>query len=204
MPSKPNIAILIVAAGASTRFGRPKQLLPWRNSTLIGHAINSAIALQKAHIYVVLGANYRLIKPEIAASGVHILNNENWQEGLGSSIAVGAKYLLENATDLNGVFVMLGDQPLISVAYLEAMHTEFGKGAHKIIATSYGDKKYGVPTIFDVSFFAELTKLCDDKGAKGLINQNLDTVTAVDLKPILTDIDTQEDYENLRKTSRQS
>lgn len=203
MPKPANIAVLIVAAGSSSRLGRPKQLLPWLNSTIIGHAINTAFELQKERVYVVLGAHYNLIKPEIAASGVQILKNENWQEGLGSSIATGVLRLNSDHKTVDGVLILLADQPLITATYLEEMCILFDKQHRHIVATRYGKNGIGVPALFGRSYFDQLCQLSDDKGAKALIEQNRDKVIMPALLPNVTDIDTQEDYNKLRKANPQ-
>ena len=201
MPTTTNIAVLIPAAGTSRRIGSPKQLLKWRDSTLIGHAIETATGLNQNKVLVVLGAYYDRIRPEIQRFDIQILKNDNWKIGLGSSIASGADFLLTSGDSFNGVLVLLPDQPLIVPFYLKAMIDKFKAGQKQIITTSYGNGKYGVPAIFDKSYFKELSLLNDDRGAKDLIKKHSKFVSVIDIVPLVTDIDTEEAYNKIYKAN---
>jgi molybdenum cofactor cytidylyltransferase len=194
-----NIAVIIPAAGSSSRLGKPKQLLKWKKNTLLGHAIATVNELKNIELYVVLGANLESIQKEIKQYKTNILHNRNWKNGLGSSIAVGAQKLLDEPQKIDAVLIHLADQPLISSLYLKALIEKFQKDKNQIIATSYGEDKYGVPAIFDKSYLRELSKLDDDKGAKKLIANNQKQVSSVGIQPILSDIDTPDDYAHLLK-----
>jgi molybdenum cofactor cytidylyltransferase len=199
---KPNIAILILAAGESSRMGTPKQLLKWKNTTLIGHAIATA-QKAKASTITVLGANYEVIKAKINHDKVEILKNDNWELGLGNSIAFGVNNILKRDTNFDAILVMLADQPLIDSAYLNNMLEKYKKGMSQIIATSYKSKKQGVPVLFDAIYFKELSKLNDDKGAKVIIQKYSKNVSAINADNLVSDIDTLEDYERLYNASHQ-
>ena len=204
MPSITNIAILIPAAGASKRIGSPKQLLKWGDSTLIEHAIETAKELNQKKILVVLGAYFERIKPQIEKSDIQILLNEDWENGLGSSIAIGTDSLLKSGDTFSGLLVLLPDQPLIVPFYLKSMIEEFKAGKNQIIATSYGQGKFGVPAIFDKSYFKELATLRDDRGAKDIIKKYYKFVSSVDIIPLINDIDTEEEYDKIYKANHQS
>ena len=193
----PNIAVIILAAGASTRIGTPKQLLKWKNTTLLGHAIITAKKLNTKDIIVILGNNYALIKSKINNSGIQILNNKNWKNGLGNSIAFGVNNILENKSNIDGILIMLSDQPLIDSEYLNSLINKFIIGKHQIIATSYKSGKQGVPVLFDRIYFNELSKLNDDKGAKAIIEKYIKNVLVINGEQIVSDIDTLENYKNL-------
>ena len=182
------IAVLILAAGASTRMeGGPKQLLPWKDSTLLGHAIEQARQLTES-VFVVLGANADEIK-EIIPKNVKIIYNPNWEQGMGTSISVGTKHLFKSNSNLSGLLIMLADQPFLDFSYLRKIKTEFEKDKYKIVATSYG-KKLGVHP----SLFLELSKLNQDVGARHIIEKyKSDTIPIFpDGKQI--DIDTKNEY----------
>ena len=203
MPSESNIVILIPAAGASRRIGSPKQLLKWGDSTLITHAVETAEELSQKEIVVVLGAYYDRIKPEIDNRSIRILKNVDWDNGLGSSIAVGMEYLHKSGDTCDAVLILLPDQPLIVPFYLKAMIEKFKVGEKQIIATSYGNGKYGVPALFDKKYFKKLMTLSDDRGARELIKQSIKYVSSVDIDPLISDIDTEEDYDKIYKANHQ-
>ncbi|MFT4668915.1 MAG: molybdenum cofactor cytidylyltransferase [Flavobacteriaceae bacterium] len=203
MPSESNIVIIIPAAGASRRIGSPKQLLKWGDSTLISHAIDTAEELGQKEIVLVLGAYYDKIKAEIDNRSIQTLKNEDWENGLGSSIAAGVEYLVKSLDTCDAVLILLPDQPLIVPFYLKTMIDKFKVGENQIIATKYGSGKYGVPALFDKKYFEKLRGLTDDRGAQELIKQSAKFVTTVDINPLISDIDTEEDYKKIYKANHQ-
>lgn len=197
MPSNTNIAVLILAAGASTRMGITKQLLKWGNSTIIGHAIEVAQELNIANYYVVLGANYQEINSEIEHYPIQILKNEDWKLGLGKSIAFGVKHIKKSNSNIDGILITLADQPLINAGYLNSLIASFNVGKHNIIATSYHNGKQGVPVLFDKFYFDDLSQLSDDNGAKSILLKYSENVSIINASDLILDIDTFEDYESL-------
>ncbi len=198
-----NIAVLIPAAGASSRMGTPKQLLKWGATTLLGHTIETALQLKAQETVVVLGAHFRKIKEGIAAYECVILEHVNWESGLGSSIAFGMKHLLQTDLKVDGVLILLGDQPLIDAPYLQSMVKAFTPGEQQIVATAYGTQKCGVPALFDTLYFDELSVLSEDQGAKAIIERHTTSVLTLPAPPNSLDIDTPEDYERLYNANHQ-
>jgi len=202
LSSKPNIAVILLAAGASSRLGAIKQLLPWKGTTLLEHSIETISNLNCSDRFVVLGANHNLIKSKIDFSKVKVLVNNEWKLGLGSSIACGANHLLQNGFEVDAVLIILADQPLIDSKYLNSLIDTFEVDEKQIIATSYGNHKKGVPALFDKAYFKELSELNADKGAKTIIDNYSENVTTVNAEHLVFDIDTREDYEKLYKANR--
>jgi len=198
MEESPNIAILILAAGASTRMGSPKQLLSWGNATLLEHTISQAEQCEVDDVYVVLGANHQKISTKIKTSDVTIIISDNWQSGLGSSLASGVKYLQNSNTNYIGVLIMLADQPEVDSVFLNSMIRKFKARAGQIIVTNYDDQ-VGVPAIFDKMYFDQLSVLEGDRGAKKIIGENLAYVTTLSPKTSFIDIDTKESYDRYHK-----
>ncbi len=203
MSQKPNIAILILAAGDSSRMGTPKQLLKWKNTTLLGHAVETAQKLNTLKLIVVLGANHNLINTKINNYQVEVLVNKSWEKGLGSSISFGVNHLLKSNTNFDAVLIMLADQPLIDSVYLNKVLDKYEIGMSQIIATSYKSKKQGVPVLFGAIYFEELSQLDDDKGAKVILQKYSKNVSAISANNIVSDIDTLEDYERLYNANHQ-
>ncbi|MGZ0016888.1 nucleotidyltransferase family protein [Yeosuana sp. AK3] len=193
------LAILILAAGNASRMGFPKQLLKWKDSNLLQHAINSVKAIKNNGIYLVLGANYDEIITEINTKNVTILKNETWNEGLGNSIAFGVAQISKFQPEIEQVLIMLADQPLIDTHYLNLLiNTHFQKQSH-ITYTLYKNQNLGVPAIFNKPYFEELSQLKGDKGAKNLLEKYSDIVVSIDGSEVISDIDSKEDYEVLFK-----
>lgn len=177
----------------------PKQLLKWDNSTLLGNAIETALKLPVNQVIVVLGAHRNLIKKEILHYPITILNNENWQKGLGKSLAFGVEYVTASKQKIDGILVTLADQPFVDSGFLSKLINEFHTKEHPIIATSYKNKKCGVPAIFEKNYFKELQALNDDFGAKHLLKKHKTSVKIITPKSENLDIDLKADYEKLYK-----
>lgn len=192
-----NISIVILAAGASKRMGKPKQLLKWGDTTLINHAINTAVAINSKETLVVLGAHFELIEKNIKNSEVTILNNIYWENGLGKSIACAIGYLQKSQSSVDGVLVILADQPFITSDFLKLMISKFEINRNQIIATSYGNDKLGVPALFGASYFEELSQLKEDFGAKLILKKYHSDVKCIFPPTENMDLDTNEDYINM-------
>jgi molybdenum cofactor cytidylyltransferase len=201
MSNQSKIAILILAAGGSSRMGRPKQLLKWKGSNLLDQTISKAIQLKSEEVIVVLGANSDKIIPRIDQNKVNILVNQNWELGLGSSISEGMKFIIMSYPDLQGVLMMLSDQPLIELDHFLSLIDVFSSGNRQIIATKYSDGKLGVPAMFDKFYFKDLCDLHSDFGAKKLFSKYSDNVKSVNNDQSAFDIDTHKQYLELYRAN---
>src|SRR5690606_28450568 len=141
------MSVLLLAAGNSSRMGgNTKQLLPWGDTTLLGHAIQEAKKVTGS-VLVLLGYHSEAIKQSIGEQA-DILINPQWEKGMGSSISLGTKNLLKKDPLLKGILIMVGDQPFLDASHLGELLEKFQNHAAKIVGTSYGDG-LGVPTLFD-------------------------------------------------------
>lgn len=190
------IAIIVLAAGNSKRMGESKQLLPWGNSTLLGSVITNVLTANASPIFVVLGAYKNEIKEKINLSKTIVLSNENWQNGLGSSIALATYEIDKKYPEIDAILFVLADQPFISSNHLNVMIEHHNKVKEVIIMTKKGNYR-GVPVLFPRKFFSELIELSNDEGAKQIINKNKNQVIEVLTDDDITDIDTFEIYETL-------
>lgn len=190
-----SIPILILAAGTSTRMGgETKQLLPWADTTLLGHAIQQATQVSET-VVVVLGAKSDMIEQRIP-SQVETIVNPDWEQGMGRSISVGMEHILNLCKTMDGLLIMLGDQPLLDADYLKELVNCFNNGDYTIVATSYG-KRRGVPAIFSPLVVTELSGLNQDVGAKQIIEKYADRAKGMDPEGKEIDVDTMETYHRL-------
>ncbi|GGZ92580.1 nucleotidyltransferase family protein [Algibacter mikhailovii] len=197
-----NIAVVILAAGASSRMGKPKQLLDWGGSTLLRHAIKTIKEVKVADIVVVLGAHSETVAHSIQDDSISAIVNSNWHMGLGSSIACAVSHILESKQNMEGVLFVLADQPFVTPIYIENMLARFKNGEAMIIGTSYDNNKMGVPALFDSSYFSELALLNGDNGAKDVLIKQKEKLILLNPGFENIDIDTKEDYRRVLKQLR--
>ena len=189
-------AILILAAGNSSRMGKTKQLLPYKNATLLEWAIEQAQKSVVKNVFCVLGANKEVIEKQLTSNIVEIIYNPNYKDGLSTSIVKGIEFLLNYNFD--SVLIMLADQPHVTSEYLNSLIEASKNNPSKLIASNY-QGSVGVPAIFPKNYFNDLLDLKGDKGAKNFLLQQNNNVIKVNSTQNLLDIDTPEDYQHLLK-----
>jgi molybdenum cofactor cytidylyltransferase len=193
-------AVIILAAGSSSRLGKPKQLLKYNGESLLQHMLGIAMAADVRPIIVVLGANGLLISKEIKAAvpPSHIVFNGEWREGIASSVRSGIRALQGADPLADGVILAVCDQPYVTTNLLNSLLAEQGKSGSPIVASAYergaGVQVIGTPVLFHKSMYPELMALKGDTGAKKLIRQYTDSVATVPFPGGDTDIDTEADY----------
>lgn len=187
------VGIIILAAGQSSRLGKPKQLLPFRGTSLLRHAVQAAIQANIGPVVVVLGANFPLIAPELNGLGVLTVNNHEWPEGMSSSLRAGLSTLIKAYPLTEGAIFMVCDQPFISKSVLLCLMEVQHKTGKPVVAAVYAGKM-GTPVLFHSSFFGLLAQLKGDKGARSLIAEHKGQVEVVPFEKGAFDIDTQADY----------
>jgi molybdenum cofactor cytidylyltransferase len=203
-----NVAAVILAAGGSSRLGRPKQLLTFRGETLVRRAVRAGAEAGCDPVIVVVGAMSSTIRSEVDAiresriasspapgddARATVVENAEWQNGVGTSIRRGLEQL---DGSVQAVVLIACDQPFVDasvIAELIAAHEKTGK---PMIASRYA-KTLGVPALFDRSCFADLRGLPADSGAKSLMTTRPNEVAAIAFEKGAIDIDTPEDFERL-------
>lgn len=176
--------------------GSPKQLLPYQNNNLLQHAIDTASGTGFSPVIVVLGARANEIVPTMKNDNIITAENEEWQEGLGSSVRAGISTLMKYTPEADSVILMLCDQPFVTSALLKQLAETKAATNKNIIASMYRDTA-GVPVLFDGSFFPDLLQLRGQEGAKKLLLQYAEDVATVLFPEGAVDIDTPEDYQTL-------
>ena len=191
--------IIILAAGASTRLGKPKQLLQYRGKTLLTHAINEAVNSNADAVVVVLGKDANLFKKELDEKKVRVAINSSWEEGMASSLRLGMDTLLKDKPYIDAVIFMVCDQPHISSSILNELIITQQKTTKQIVTSNYGDSM-GPPALLHKKYFEELMKLSGDAGARKIIQKNMNDVATILFPEGNIDIDTAEDYEKLKNS----
>ncbi|GAB2706047.1 4-diphosphocytidyl-2C-methyl-D-erythritol kinase [Hymenobacter frigidus] len=192
------MALLLLAAGASTRMGRPKQLLPYHGRTLLRHAAETAVSAGCAPIVLVTGALHDELLAEIVGLPILAERNPDWETGMASSIRAGLAAVAAAAP--RAVLVMLTDQPLVTPELLQQLIVQQQATQAPIVAAAYGET-LGVPAIFDKSLLPELLKLQGAQGAGRLIARLGAAVGQVAFPAGLLDVDTPAQYTALLQGS---
>lgn len=188
-----NTAAIILAAGASTRFGKPKILLDWRGKPLIRKAVEDALLSGLSQVTVVIGAVVDPVIEILRGLPVNIVVNERWQEGQSASIQAGLAALRDDA---GSAIFLLADQPAVSPELLRRLIERHAATLAPIVAPRVQGKR-GNPVLFDRDLFAELLQIQGDTGGRVLMNRyGLEHVDWDDPR-LLLDIDTPEDYQKL-------
>lgn len=181
---------LILAAGASTRLGQPKQLLPYRSGTLLGYVVETARACRFEQLLCVLGGAVRAVRSAVDFAGVEVVENHGFEEGCSSSIAAALSALDVRCERL---VLLLGDQPGVSADTVAALLE--GCGGAPVGACAYENGR-GHPLVLHRSTFGELAALHGDRGVWKLLDRRAGELREVPIAgPIPRDIDTWEDYE---------
>jgi molybdenum cofactor cytidylyltransferase len=184
---------VVLAAGASTRMGRPKQLLEIKGQALLVRTVEAALASPLWPVVVVLGAHAEKIRPVLARLPVLVVENPAWSEGMASSIRVGVTTLRQFSRMLDGALVALCDQPAFSAETIVQLIGAQRATGRSIAAARYRGR-HGAPALFLREHFTALAELTGEEGARLFLNGDPGRVAAVDLPELAVDLDTPADY----------
>lgn len=194
-------AIIVLAAGASVRFGTPKQNLLFKQTTLLQYSINAALASKAGCVLVIVGTETGSAKTSTSNHRLQFLINDQWKEGMASSIRCGIQYVVTNKPSVNSALLMACDQPFVDTGLLDKLVTLQQETGSAIVACRYGDTQ-GIPAIFARQLFPELLQLTGDSGAKKMIVKYKASSTVVNFPQGIIDIDTPEDYRAIQNNER--
>jgi len=198
---RPFVSGLVLAAGASTRLGRPKQLLPFGATTLLGRVVSEARAATTLdEIVVVIGGAAEQVRHHVDLAGATIVENPQFGEGCSASYRAGVEALDPRA---EAVAVLLGDQPGIETTVVDTMVHEWRRTRDRIMLASYRARE-GHPLVFARALFPLLTALRGDKAAWKIVDAHRDWIRPVPVdRPHPRDVNTWEEYQDLlRDTAR--
>ena len=186
------ISAILLAAGESKRMGRPKQLMPFGESTILEQAIDNLLNSAVSETIVVLGHRAEDLNKTIAAKPVKIAINPNYQQGMSTSIIAGLNMIDSKA---QAVMIALGDQPFVDSQTINTLMEAF-TAHNKGIAIPVYQGKRGHPVIFAIRYKDELLRLKGDIGGREIIDRHPDDVleVAVNCEGVCIDIDIMNDY----------
>lgn len=193
-----HVHVVVLAAGASSRFGSAKQLVRVNGRPLMLSAVSRAVELAGHSVTVVLGANAAELAPLLRHSPASVAINREWQEGIASSIREGVS---RAPTTADGVLIMLADQAAVTTEDLRRLASTWRRDTASIAAAQYAGT-IGVPAIFPRWCFRELNELRGDRGARVLLQRHVDRVVRVTMPGAEVDIDRPEDLLTLEQNAQ--
>lgn len=190
-------AAIVLAAGASRRLGRPKQLEPWGESNLLGHIVSKTTSFPVEEVWVVLGHEFERILEETDLGEAGVVENPEWEEGIASSLRVGLD-ALTRLSRCETALIVIGDQPDLSPDVVEQLLTAHQSGDKPVTIPKYRYSR-GNPVVVDRSLWPRLMSLEGDDGAKRLWQAHPEWVAEVWFSsPGPRDVDTESDVSDLR------
>ncbi len=192
-------SVMVLAAGASTRFLGTKLLAEIQGKTLVERALDAIPSVEVRETGVVLGNKAQEVARAIGArKGVRIVINDDYKRGMATSIRAG---VLALAKDTQGAMLLLADQPLVTRSLLRRMLRVFEStdSQGKIVAAARGDL-VSPPVIFSKKYFRELAGLKGDQGARSVIQRHAASLSLVRVRArgVLADVDTREELDVAR------
>jgi molybdenum cofactor cytidylyltransferase len=191
-----NIGVVILAAGESKRMGVPKQILPIFGVPMLKYLIDEVLDTEAHPVPVVVGANKTKIVPLLENIPIGIIDNPDWQTGMGSSIKMGlvGAYLITKGFD--GLIFMTSDMPFVNAVIINKLIETAREFPNKtIIASKYG-RTMGVPVLYKKERFEDILDMKPEHGAKQFFNKYPEEIISVDFDLGAVDLDTKEDYYN--------
>lgn len=188
-------AVLILAAGESKRLGEPKQLLPYKDTNLLIHTIEQVQSLPNTDVFIVVGAHFKDVFDSIRNQPVTVIKNNDWEKGMGSSLAKGIKFI-QKKDSFDRVLITLSDLPLTEAPHYAELLDLADESHKRIVITNY-ENVSGAPVVFDASLFNELSLLENNDGAKPVIDKYKREVIKYHSKTPFFDVDTQAAYQKL-------
>lgn len=181
------LAGIVLAAGSSSRLGRPKQLVALHGKSLVARATDLAQRYCDAGVVVVTGAHHDQVVDALGETDALAVFNPRWKEGMGASVSEGASAVCREA---EAVLIMLTDQPLIDAADIGRLVAAAQANPDKIAAAAYAGR-LGVPAIFPQRYVDDLKHLQGDQGARMVISREV-AVSEVAMPNAQFDLDTPE------------
>lgn len=197
IPETMNVGAVILAAGSSSRMGRPKQTLHFQGTSLLKRATLAALDATCRPVVVVTGANAELSRRELNQLDVREAFNPDWETGMGSSVRAGIETLISMDAAVAAVVLLVCDQPHVTADVITSLLAAHHTTGRPIIASAYGES-FGVPALFSRTMFLELTQLAGSSGAKEIIKRHASEAYFLPFPEGEVDMDTPDDFSRFR------
>jgi molybdenum cofactor cytidylyltransferase len=189
----PRVGAIVLAAGGSSRFGSPKQLLPWKGQTLLQHVVNTVLDSSVQQVVVVLGHQAGRMRELLGDRPGTMVINEEWEQGQSSSVGAGLEAL---AANFQACLFVLADQPNITSSLIDDLLTRYRRTLALVVAPVHRGQR-GNPVLFDRELFPDLLDLKGDEGGRSIIERHRSQLELVEVadETVFLDIDSVSDYE---------
>lgn len=190
------VTAIVLAAGGSSRFGSPKQLLPWKGKTLLEHTVDTVLESSVSQVVVVLGHRAERIGAVLGQRPLEVVVNDAWASGQSSSVRAGLQSLPETC---DACLFVLADQPNLKPALIDDVLARYRRTLAPIVVPAYRGRR-GNPVLFSRALFPELMERRGDQGGRQVIERHEEQVETVEVsdRSQFLDIDTVEDYDRAR------
>lgn len=202
--SLPAVVPVVLAAGASSRMGSPKPLLPLEDGTYLGTILDTLIAAPVATPVVVLGHRAPDIVDAVDLRGSRVLINKDWSQGMLSSLQLGVHAVLDRGR-VDAMLLVLVDVPRFGIGTVERLVEEFGRSRSPLVVPAYAGE-HGHPVVFARVLFEELLNAPAAEGARAVVDAHRGDMLEVDVDDpwVVRDADTPEDHRRLTGAARAS
>jgi len=191
-----SVGAVILAAGSSSRMGSPKQTLQFQGKSLLRRAALAALGAGCRPVVVVTGAHAELCRRELDGLDVQEVLNISWETGMASSVRAGIEGLVTMDADVAAAVLLLCDQPHVTSDVISSLLAAHKATGSSVIASAYGGS-FGVPALFSVTLFTELTRLEGTSGAKEVIRRHASEARFLNFYGGDVDVDTPDDFSRL-------
>lgn len=197
MSSSLKVIGVVLAAGRSTRMGRAKQLLAYRDRPLLQHVLDSAAgAVQLDRVILLLGHRAREIRESLDLRGVDVVFVSDYRQGQSASLRRGVQEAQQLGA--SAVLFLLGDQPLISAEVMDSLAAAYREHGNSVVLPVCEGKR-GNPVLMDRALFPQLLEICGDVGGRAILSRYEGAIREVEVccPGIHADVDHWQDYERL-------
>jgi molybdenum cofactor cytidylyltransferase len=192
-----SIAGVVLAAGESTRYGQPKQLLDWKGEPFVRAVAMTALKAGLSPVVVVTGANAERVESAVEDLDIIVVRNEQWKSGQASSIKAGIGQLTASSLHrVGGAIFLLADQPQLTTSVLRALAEKHAEGLYPVIAPLVMDRRAN-PVLFDRVTFPDLLTLEGDTGGRAIFHKHRVEYLPWHDDRLLLDVDTPDMYQRL-------
>lgn len=194
-----NVVAIVLAAGSSSRMGRPKQLLPVDGTPMVRRVAEAALASRVRQTIVVTGAAREQVEDALAGLPLHLVYNPDYLEGLSTSLRAG---LRAARPEMDAAIILLADQPFVDAAVIDALIDLYEAAHGRIVRPRYGGQP-GNPVLWDRSLFDALMAQEGDQGGRQLLQEHASEIVWLDLPDprLQLDVDTPEAYDAVVHTA---